>query len=101
LSGGERHPTQRIGLYCIPTKNDKRKTAKAVTPLRFKENLFLLYRDLTSTFEVQSPHAVARIFLTGYPSILGMVYVNADESCLQAKEIPPNFKKQSRRVIQA
>ena len=29
------------------------------------------------------------------------VYVNADESCLQAKEIPPNFKKQSRRVIQA
>jgi hypothetical protein len=35
-----------------------------------------------------------RIFLTDYPSILGIVYVNADESCLQAKEIPPNFKSE-------
>ena len=32
----------------------------------------------------------ARIFLTGYPSILGMVYVDAGESCLQTIKIPPN-----------
>lgn len=99
MAGGERQPTPETALRRIPAKNDKRKTAKAVTPLRFKENLFLLCRYLTSTFEVQSPLAAARIFLTGYPSILGSVYVNADESCLQAKEIPPNFKKRSRRGI--
>ena len=62
-------------------------------PLRFKESLFLLCRDLTSTFEVQSPHAVARIFLTGYPPILGMVYVSRS-CCLKAIKIPPNFKSE-------
>jgi len=30
-----------------------------------------------------------------------MIYVNANESCLQAKEIPPNFKKRSRRDSKA
>ena len=40
-----------------------------------------------------------KTFFSAYPSILGMIYVNTDESCLQAKEIPPNSKKQSRRVI--
>ena len=54
-------------------------------PLRFKESLFLLCRDLTSTFEVQSPHTVARIFLTGYPPILDMVYVSRN-CCLKAKK---------------
>jgi len=76
LKGWERQPTPETALRRIPAKNDKRKTAKAATPLRFKESLFLLCRDLTSTFEVQSPLAVARIFLTGYPPILGMVYVS-------------------------
>jgi len=85
LAGGERHPTPETGLSHIPAKNDKRKTARAVTPLRFRESLFLLCRDLASTFEVQSTHAVARIFLTGYPPILGMVYVS--RSCyLKAKK---------------
>jgi hypothetical protein len=73
-------------------KSDKRKTAKAVTPLRFRENLFLLCRDLASTFEVQSPLAVARIFLTGYPPILDMVYVSRNY-CLQAIKIPPNSNR--------
>jgi hypothetical protein len=100
LAGGERHPTPEAGLSHIPAKNDKRKTAKAVTPLRFRESLFLLCRDLTSTFEVQSPLAVARIFLTGYPPILGIVYVNRSRY-LQAIKIPPNFKKRSRRVFRA
>jgi len=81
-------------IWHIPAKNDKRKTVRAVTPLRFKENLFLLCRYLTSTCRAGSPHVLVRIFLTDYPSILGIVYVNADESCLQAKEIPPNFKSE-------
>ena len=93
LVGGERHPTPETGLSHIPAKNDIRKTAKAVMPLRFKESLFLLCRDLTSTFEVQSPLAVARIFLTGYPPILGMVYVSKS-CCLKAIKIPPNFKSE-------
>ena len=101
LAGGERHPMPEIALRRISTKSDKRKTAKAVIPLRFKESLFLLCRDLTSTFEVQSPHVLTRIFLTGYPPILGIVYVNAGESYLQAIKIPPNFKKRSRRVFRA
>ena len=77
----------------ISAKNDKRKTAKATTPLRFKENIFLLYRDLISTFEVQSPHMLTRIFLAGYPPILGMVYVSRS-CCLQTIKIPPNFKSE-------
>lgn len=93
LAGGERHPTPETGLSHIPAKNDIRKTAKAVMPLRFKESLFLLCRDLTSTFEVQSPHAVARIFLAGYPPIFGMVYVSKS-CCLKAIKIPPNFKSE-------
>ncbi len=63
------------------------------TPLRFKENIFLLYRDLISTFEVQSPHMLTRIFLAGYPPILGMVYVSRS-CCLQTIKIPPNFKSE-------
>ena len=74
-----------------PAKNDKRKTAKAVTPLRSMENLFLLCRNLTSTCGVESPLVLARIFLTGYPSLY-IVYEN--RNCyLQAIKIPPNFKK--------
>ena len=68
-----------------------------IFPVPYKESLFLLCRDLASTFEVQSPLAVARIFLTGYPSILGRVYVDAGESCLQTIKIPPNSKKQNRK----
>jgi len=100
LAGGERHPTPETGLSHIPAKSDKRKTAKAVMPLRFKESLFLLCRDLTSTFKVQSPHVLTGIFLTCYPPILGMVYVNRSRY-LQAIKIPPNFKKRSRRVFWA
>ncbi|NBI19075.1 hypothetical protein D1841_16285 [Neglecta sp. X4] len=55
-------------------------------------------RDLTSTFEVQSPHAVARIFLTGYPPILGMVYVSRS-CCLQTIKNPSKLQKRSRRVF--
>jgi hypothetical protein len=94
LKGGERQPTTETAIRHIPAKNDKRKTVRAVTPLRFKENLFLLCRDFTSTCRAGSPHVATRIFLTGYPSILGRVYVNTDESRLQAKEIPPNFKSE-------
>ena len=72
-------------------KNDKRKTAKAVTPLRSMENLFLLCRNLTSTCGVESPLVLARIFLTGYPSLY-IVYEN--RNCyLQAIKIPPNLKQ--------
>jgi len=35
LKGGERHPTPRKALRRDITKNDKRKTVRAVTPLRF------------------------------------------------------------------
>ena len=74
-----------------PAKNDKRKTAKAVTPLRSIENLFLLCRNLTSTCGVESPLVLARIFLTGYPSLY-IVYEN--RNCyLQAIKIPPNLKQ--------
>ena len=74
-----------------PAKNDKRKTAKAVTPLRFMENLFLLCRNLTSTCWVESPLVLTRIFLTGYPSLY-IVYEN--RNCyLQAIKIPPNLKQ--------
>lgn len=97
MKGGERHPTPEIALRRVLTKSDKRKTAKAVIPLRFKESLFLLYRDLTSTFEVQSPHVLIRIFLAGYSSIFGMVYVNRSR-CLQAIKTPPNFKTKSESV---
>ena len=90
MRGGERHPTAETALRRISAKNDKRKTAKAVTPLRFKESLFLLCRDLTSTCRLESPHVLTRIFLTGYPSILGMVYVDAGKSCSQTIKIPPN-----------
>jgi len=31
LKGGERHPTAEKTLRHVPTKNDKRKTVKAVT----------------------------------------------------------------------
>jgi hypothetical protein len=44
---------------------------------------------------------LTRIFLTDYPSILDMVYVNAGKSYLQAIKIPPNFKKRSRRAVKA
>ena len=90
MKGGERHPTLKTALRRVLTKNDKRKTAKAVIPLRFRESLFLLCRDLASTFEVQSSHVLTRIFLTGYPSVLGMVYVSRSY-CLQAIKIPPNL----------
>ncbi|WP_270650353.1 hypothetical protein [Longicatena caecimuris] len=100
MAGGERHPTAETGLSHIPAKSDKRKTAKAVIPLRFRESLFLLCRDLASTFEVQSPFAVARIFLTGYPPILDMVYVSRS-CCLQAIKIPPNSKRVWRDELSA
>ena len=77
---------------------ERKLTAKAVIPLRFRESLFLLCRDLASTFEVQSPHVLARIFLTGYPPILGMVYVDASESCLQAKKSLQTPKAKSESV---
>jgi len=101
LAGGERHPTAEIALRRIPTKSSKRKTAEAVIPLRFRERLFLLCRYVTSTFEVQNPHVLTRIFLTGYPPILGTVYVNIGKSYLQAIKSPPNFKKRSRRAVKA
>ena len=63
-------------LQRIPTKNDKRKTVKAVRPLRFREILVPICRNMTSTCRVQSPHALMRIFLTGYPPILDIIYVN-------------------------
>jgi len=63
-------------LQRIPTKNDKRKTAKVLRPLRFKEILVPICRNMTSTCRVQSPHALTRIFLTGYPPIPDMIYVN-------------------------
>jgi hypothetical protein len=97
LKGGERHPTLKTALRRVLTKSDKRKTAKAVIPLQFKESLFLLCRDLASIFEVQSPHVLTRIFLIGYPPILDMVYVNRSR-CLQAIKIPPNFKTKSESV---
>ena len=100
MKGGERHPTPETALRRVLTKSDKRKTAKAVIPLRFKESLFLFCRDLASTFEVQSPHVLTRIFLTGYLPILGRVYVDISY-CLQAIKIPPNFKRRSRRVFRA
>ena len=66
-------------LQRIPTKNDKRKTVKAVRPLRFREILVPICRNMTSTCRVQSPHALMRIFLTGYPPILDMIYVNTTQ----------------------
>jgi len=90
LEGGERQPMMNNALRRNLAKNDKRKTAKAVTPLRSMENLFLLCRNLTSTCGVESPLALARIFLTGYPSLY-IVYEN--RNCyLQAIKIPPNLK---------
>lgn len=76
-------------LQHIPTKSDKRKTAKYVTPLRFLEDSFLSYRDLISTFKVEIPHKLIRFFLTGYMSILGVVY-------LQAKKSPHTSKSEVR-----
>ena len=82
-----------------PAKNDKRKTAKAVTPLRSMENLFLLCRNLTSTCGVESPLVLARIFLTGYPSLY-IVYEN--RNCyLQAIKIPPNLKQVWRVLVKS
>ena len=63
-------------LQRIPTKNDKRKTVKAVRPLRFREILVPICRNLTSTCRVQSPHTLTEIFLTGYQTIPDMIYVN-------------------------
>ena len=60
-------------------------------PLRVKDILFLLFRDLTSTCRAESPHEITRIFLTGYPPILDKIYVY--ESYLPTIKIPPNFKK--------
>ena len=84
----------------ILIKKDIRKTAQAVTPLRLMGIIFLLCRYLTSTCRVQSPCVFIKIFLTGYPSIFGMICINR-KCCLWAKEIPPNFKKRSRRVMKA
>ncbi len=84
----------------ILIKKDIRKTAQAVTPLRLMGIIFLLCRYLTSTCRVQSPCVLIKIFLTGYPSIFGMICINR-KCCLRAKEIPPNFKKRSRRVMKA
>ena len=75
-----------------PTKNDKRKTVRAVTPLRFIDILVLICRNLISTSWVEIPLALTRIFLTGCPPIPDMIYVN--ENCyLQAIKIPPNLKQ--------
>jgi len=82
LAGGERHPTPETALRRDITKNDKRKTVRAVTPLRFIDILVLICRNLTSTLRVQIPLEKVRIFLTSYPLILGMEYVDADENCL-------------------
>ena len=79
-------------LWRNPAKNDKRKTAKAVTPLRFMDILVLICRDLTSTSWVESPLALTRIFLTGCPPIPDMIYVNGN-CYLQAIKIPPNLKQ--------
>ena len=92
---------------CSPSDNKGRAafslstiTAQAVTPLRLMEILFLLCRYLSSTCRVQSPCVLIKIFLTGYPSIFEMICINR-KYCLRAKEIPPNFKKRSRRVMKA
>ena len=79
----------KIDLLHRSAKNDKRKTAKAARPLRFTEFLFLLCRYLTSICRVESPHALPKIFLTGYPPIFGRVSVNRSRN-LQAIKIPPN-----------
>ena len=73
-------------------KKRQKKTAKTVIFLRFNESLFLLCGNMAFTFEMQSPLAVASIFLTGYPPILGMVYVGRSY-CLQAIKKPSNFKQ--------
>ena len=87
-------------LQRIPTKNDKRKTVKAVRPLRFIDILVLICRDLTSTSWVESPLALTRIFLTGCPPIPDMIYVN--ENCyLQAIKIPPNLKQVWRVLVKS
>jgi hypothetical protein len=76
LEGGERQWMPETVLQRIPTKNDKRKTVKAVRPLRFREILVPICRNLTSTCRVQSPHTLTEIFLTGYQTIPDMIYVN-------------------------
>ena len=92
MKGGERHPTPRKALRRDITKNDKRKTVRAVTPLRFIDILVLICRNLTSTSWVEIPLALTRIFLTGCPPIPDMIYVNG--TCyLQAIKIPPNLKQ--------
>ncbi len=88
-------------LRRILTKNDKRKTAKAVIPLRFIDILVPICRDITSTCWVQSPLVLKQIFLTGNPPILYRIYVNRSH-CLQAIKIPPQTsKKRSRRDFKA
>jgi hypothetical protein len=100
LTGGERHPILETALQRIPTKNDKRKTAKAVTPSRFIDIFVLICRDLTSTSWVENPLALTRIFLTGCPPIPDMIYVN--ENCyLQAIKIPPNLKQVWRVLVKS
>lgn len=79
-------------LRRILTKNDKRKTAKAVIPLRFIDILVPICRDITSTCWVQSPLVLKQIFLTGNPPILYRIYVNRSH-CLQAIKIPPKLQK--------
>ena len=59
-------------------------------------------KGITNEFKYNTVclHVLTGIILTGYPPILGMVYVN--RSCyLQAIKIPPNFKKRSRRDFKA
>lgn len=70
--------TRGLGLVLrhFPTKNDKRKTAKALWPLRLWEILILLYGDCTSTFMVGSTVALAGIFLTGFPPFPDVLCIN-------------------------
>ncbi|MDE5908357.1 MAG: hypothetical protein K2H52_06440, partial [Lachnospiraceae bacterium] len=73
---------------------------KVVIPLRFIDILIPICRDLTSTCWVQSPLVLKQIFLTGYPPIFYIIYVNGSRY-LQTTKIPPNFKKRSRRDFKA
>ena len=69
-------------------------------PSRFMDMLVLICGDLTSILGVKIPLTLIAIFLTSYFPISDMIYVN-ENNYLHAIKIPPNFKKRSRRVVEA
>ena len=94
-------------LQRIPTKNDKRKTVKAVRPLRFREILVPICRNMTSIFGVQRPHDLIKIFLTDYPLAFYVMMLESkgilphdatDCSALRASTILKIFKIRPNRA---